>query len=397
MDVILDTNILLGDVKFARTQFSELFAYLRRSNSRLVVPSVVLGELLERYEEKLTARLNTARGSWKELRQWCVSDPGDCPRIDIVGQVQTLRKKMQQPASGVTAFIQSDARNIDVDEIARRGIKRIRPANKNGEQLRDVILWLIVLQYARQEKRSVALISDDGDFRESDGSDYLHSDLVSEIEQQNLPVFFYRDVGKFVTSNSLSHRPIDESLLSKQIQQSALEGQIRQFLLSIRFTEGQPQKVEIDSVNFAKGVQYQISADSLYVEAEYRAKATVTVRKSWIPNNQFTVAPTRGYSVISNNMPFSSNQMIVPGMLSEDQVELTSNAAISSIASASFNVAASTSFNVAAFTPYMEVFDQTYDCILLLEVSARIANELVIDWQIDRLSLEQLTPKVVSG
>jgi hypothetical protein len=35
-----------------------------------------------------------------------------------------------------------------VQEVFMRGIHRIRPASDDGEELRDVILWLWVLEYA---------------------------------------------------------------------------------------------------------------------------------------------------------------------------------------------------------------------------------------------------------
>ena len=63
MDVILDTNILLQDPAFKRNQFPELFAYLRRTNSRLVIPTLVRDEVRERYRDRLKDYVNSARSA----------------------------------------------------------------------------------------------------------------------------------------------------------------------------------------------------------------------------------------------------------------------------------------------------------------------------------------------
>jgi hypothetical protein len=57
-----------------------------------------------------------------------------------------------------------DVNGVDVNEVFLSGVKRRRPANKDGEELRDVIIWLIALQYADKEKKQIALVSNDGGF-----------------------------------------------------------------------------------------------------------------------------------------------------------------------------------------------------------------------------------------
>jgi hypothetical protein len=38
-------------------------------------------------------------------------------------------------------------------DVALRGIHRVKLASATGEQLRDVLLWLLVLRYAQETKR----------------------------------------------------------------------------------------------------------------------------------------------------------------------------------------------------------------------------------------------------
>jgi hypothetical protein len=57
-----------------------------------------------------------------------------------------------------------DVNGVDVNEVFLSGVKRRPPANKDGEELRDVTIWLIALQYADKEKKQIALVSNDGGF-----------------------------------------------------------------------------------------------------------------------------------------------------------------------------------------------------------------------------------------
>jgi PIN domain len=55
MDVMLDTNILERNFKLNSNAFANLFAYLRRTNSKLVLSKLVWDEVRIRYAERLKA------------------------------------------------------------------------------------------------------------------------------------------------------------------------------------------------------------------------------------------------------------------------------------------------------------------------------------------------------
>jgi hypothetical protein len=93
MDVILDTNIYVQDFKMRRTQFQELFTYLTRTGSLLVIPSVVLQETVHEYREALSAALQTLRQAWRRLRGVAQSELQvyDGP-LDIDAQVELFQE-----------------------------------------------------------------------------------------------------------------------------------------------------------------------------------------------------------------------------------------------------------------------------------------------------------------
>jgi hypothetical protein len=74
MDVILDANAYLGVLYnrggeiFLTNRFAELLTYLRRVNSRLVIPVLTYAEVLERYREKLQTVSANAEKAWGTLQ-----------------------------------------------------------------------------------------------------------------------------------------------------------------------------------------------------------------------------------------------------------------------------------------------------------------------------------------
>ncbi len=226
MDVILDSNVFLKDPKFESPQFGELLAYLRRTGSKLVIPSMVTLEVIERYKESLRSSLKTAYRSWGSFAKIRMSPHPEFPHIDFDQEVQKLKEHLLKVSSGIQTVQWSDVSGIDVNEIARRGAKRLRPANQNGEELRDVILWLTVFQYARKTNQEIVFISDDHGFRQAEDKDDLHSELVEEIAGAKLPIHFYRNISAFLTSHSLSQEPIEEAWLPRYVNSKYLTEEI---------------------------------------------------------------------------------------------------------------------------------------------------------------------------
>jgi hypothetical protein len=133
MDVILDSNIILSDFKFQGTQFAELFAYLRRSGGKLVLPDLVVWEVKARYLDRLKNSTNAAKSSWTNLSAIRMNEHPVFPYVDLQKEAKALDEKLLSPSQGVEVLSYSKVDGIDVNEIARRGTKRLRPANPNGE------------------------------------------------------------------------------------------------------------------------------------------------------------------------------------------------------------------------------------------------------------------------
>jgi len=392
MDVILDANVFLNDLKFQGTHFAELFAYLRRTGDSLVIPTLVMEEVLERYKDRLKRDLNTAKSSWHVLAGTKMTSHPSFPHVDFDKEVQKYREQLLNPALGVTVLQYSDVGGIDINEIARRGIKRKKPASDIGEELRDVLLWFLLIQYARQKQRQVAFISSDGAFRKSKDEDDLHPDLAQEIENTKLPIHFYREMATFVTSQSLSHKAISEPWLPQFVNASELNKNIAQVISATHTRYGRPRDVSNDGAQFSEGTAYAISHDSIYAELKYMGRARLFFEALAVINNLIVGEEYR---------PFQNNMVVA-----EKVLDLGSKVTVD-VSAVDFYIPHEHDRNTTSFdeglvglksgatfvitNPPFSKFDKLFDFEAWL--SARVEKETLVSWQVDRVRLIEVSDK----
>ena len=111
---------------------------------------------------------------------------------------------------------------VPINEVVLRGIKRIPPANEKGEELRDVILWLYVLEIARERGEQVAFISDDSGFWSGDDRERPLPTILEHISSKNVQVQLYRSMNAFVADHSLEVENVTETWVLEVVGENGL-------------------------------------------------------------------------------------------------------------------------------------------------------------------------------
>lgn len=138
MDVILDTNIYYaliyahGGQFTSANHFVELITYLKRTNSNLVVPTLVLDELSAKYKREFSQQVKDARDAYESMTRNMMDEWQNFPDPDIDEQLEMLRLQLLNPSKGFKSQIVDAYKNISTEEVAHRGIERIRPASAKG-------------------------------------------------------------------------------------------------------------------------------------------------------------------------------------------------------------------------------------------------------------------------
>jgi len=71
MDVTLDANVYLSDPWMEGIAFKSLLDYLRKTQSKLIVPKLVFDEVLARYPERLLTQVKRPQVKPSRSEVWC--------------------------------------------------------------------------------------------------------------------------------------------------------------------------------------------------------------------------------------------------------------------------------------------------------------------------------------
>src|SRR5438045_3396738 len=114
MDVILDSNIYIAillsqrrDI-FSSNAFVELFSYLRRTKSNLVIPGPVFHEIIKKYSDLLAASMKQGRDSWTSLQLTAMSKIVDCFPPNHGAEVKAFQQELLKANRGFEAIILED-------------------------------------------------------------------------------------------------------------------------------------------------------------------------------------------------------------------------------------------------------------------------------------------------
>ncbi|HEY1659943.1 MAG TPA: PIN domain-containing protein [Candidatus Sulfotelmatobacter sp.] len=280
MDVALDANEFLSDPRMQSVRFQTLLSYLRKTQSRLLIPKIVFDEVVARYPERISGPYSKAANDVKILRSLLIATRvPEITELEIGKEVSALKRKLRKPSPYVRALVLSNFSDVSMEEVARRGIERTPPANPKGEELRDVMIWLMVLGHAKRSGRDVAFISHDEHFRENDD---LHPKLRGDLEEGKVKLHFYKGIDDFIKAHAPSPRNLSEDeafqLRSRQLVLDTFEIEARR--LFPRYW-GSATEVGITDrkMQFVQAALYDVGGGSQFGELEIEAILHVTLSK----------------------------------------------------------------------------------------------------------------------
>jgi hypothetical protein len=275
MDVALDANIILNDPRMEGNAFQSLLDYLRMTNSRLVLSKVVIDEVIARYPERLKSKIKDASRAVGILKGIVVGSEIDLPFIEVDRETRLLEQRLLKPSKSIEAsHLVNNYSEIQIEEIVKRGIQRIPPANAAGEELRDVIHWLLILEHLRQSNSDLAFITADKHFQQEAA---LLPCLAQEIRDGHLPLHFYVSLDDFIKANSPAPHNLSEtdafSLLGKTHVLDRFEIEARPFL-NASLASGRIVERE---ARLIRGALYDVGPESQFGELEFDAEMTSRV------------------------------------------------------------------------------------------------------------------------
>ncbi len=235
MDIVLDSNIFCSDFLMNSKKFQLVYDYLKKTNSKIIIPQLVFQEVAALYERELASRLGKYRTSKESLQIILIEKTMQEMQINYKEETERYLKffKDKLKISDKDIFCYKDEY---LKEIVKRAIYRVKPCTEKGEEFRDALLWLTVLDIARLTKNN-ELIFISNDIRQfSDGKNSLHPDLFKEIENAKIQIKYYQSLGQFIEAHAVKIDFITKNWLSSVLSIDIIDKEV------IKILEAQGEK-----------------------------------------------------------------------------------------------------------------------------------------------------------
>jgi hypothetical protein len=230
MDVILDSNIYRADILLRSKEFDVLLDYLSKTQSKLILPEVILDEIRGLYSRTLRERIHDLKKASNNINL-TLSDAEyniKLPEIDIDEQTVKyeafLRKRLKIRDNQILPY-----NNEYLPEISNRAIKRQKPSGDKGQGFRDTLIWLTLKDYCKKcHEKQITFVSINTDDFANSNKDALHESLIEECTQQKIKVNYFKSLKEFIENHSnkidfINDDWVSENLDSYSIKELALE------------------------------------------------------------------------------------------------------------------------------------------------------------------------------
>ena len=202
MKIVLDTNVIESDPSLRSPRFQLLLRHAEAIGARFSMPRIVIEELPAVRRRQLLGLVRKFREASKNLSDSLLTQA--VPSLEI--DTELVVEEFVRHVHAVLAIQKSDIadyREGYLSEVLNRAIHRIPPCSPQGEEIRDAVLWLTVLDVAASElDRKVLFISQDKAFH--GGQCGLRPELAEEGRARGIEIEYYKDLSLFAEHYKLS-------------------------------------------------------------------------------------------------------------------------------------------------------------------------------------------------
>lgn len=199
--IVLDSTVFIADYWLRSPSFVLFRQFLKKTQTSLVVPQVVLEEVINHHREDVEAVKLELRQTRREIARLL-------PRFSIREEYLAAVNRTQQEVP-YGEFLNSELKQLGAllpdysgiphKDVVSRDLRRKRPFQQSGKGYRDTLLWETVLRNCLKKGSITALISQNRkDFCDSDGN--IHRDLNEDLFKlvgMERGVEFYDNLSEF--------------------------------------------------------------------------------------------------------------------------------------------------------------------------------------------------------
>jgi hypothetical protein len=215
MDIVLDSNVSRRDPLLRSAEFDVLVDFAVSTDSRIRIPTIVFEEVIANYERELFSRLAEYKRAVKSLNGYVYDfewiDSGIDIKVEVDRYKTRLLEKLRIGSRDLVTL-----KDSYFQDVINRAIHRRRPCTDRGEEIRDAIIWLAVLDVGQDSyDGAVSFIS--GNTKQFAEAGTLHAQLVSEANDRNVVVHYYPTLTEFVAKQTSQSETYTREWFAKQL------------------------------------------------------------------------------------------------------------------------------------------------------------------------------------
>lgn len=230
MDVAVDTNILLSDIWRNGQRMKALLDFVETTRSKLIVHDVVATEFRANAERQWKAALSEVDSAIKKAQRLGIGIEG----LDTTAVLNETVARWEDTVRGRGWLIRKVELNSEVlPEAIRRAAHRIPPCVRSGEEVRDALMWLgLMEEYGARALREVAFIS--GNTRDFCGPDgqTLAPQLQADAAERDIRLEFFTSLDDFLRKHASPIAHFTTKWVSDRLDWGAVEQLVRRHLAS---------------------------------------------------------------------------------------------------------------------------------------------------------------------
>lgn len=203
MLIVIDSNVIRKSFTLKSNDFTNLFDFIKKTNSKIIITQIVYEEIMSLYKKELQKSYEEYGKFFSQLNALLVEK-----HIPINIEIDNQIHEYQQYLFNTLGFSKDEIVPYKADylfEVTRRAINRIKPCSVKGEEFRDTILWLTVLDIVKSNKdQKVVFISHNIKEFAPEGKeiDELHKTLILDLESFGGKLDYFNSLGNFIKNHS---------------------------------------------------------------------------------------------------------------------------------------------------------------------------------------------------
>lgn len=232
--IILDTNILMADFLLKTSpSHIQLVKFVRRANSSIVLPQIVLEETEAHYQRQLHAKRLSLEKAMKDYQRIAGSEL-DIPEQCFERTIDNYANYLGRQLWGLLEIL--PYKQDYLDEVVSRAINRRKPCSSSGEGFRDAILWLTIIDFAKWYKSEpvVFITNNTRDFCDSDNRT-LHHQLQEELTGLGLTIALYTSLSGFLAEHGTKTEWATKEWVLRSLAEKNIDGELVRSVTEINY------------------------------------------------------------------------------------------------------------------------------------------------------------------